>query len=73
MSSIRTTPTGVISSPDQIARYQLMTVRAMLKLEKLGMRHSSGPIRPMWAPKLGLRPRDSYDKFINALTERIEA
>lgn len=70
---MRPQASGAITAPDQIARYQLMTVRAMLKLEKIGMRHSGGPLRPRWAAKLGLSPRDSYDKFINALTERIEA
>lgn len=73
MSAIRVNSPVALTTPEQIARFQLMAVRTMIKMEKIGLRHSSGPVRPKWAAKLGLKPRDSYDKFIDALTERIES
>lgn len=48
-------------------------VRSGLKLEmKTGMKLSRGVnLRKLWAPTLGLKPRDSFEKFIAALDARI--
>lgn len=56
---------------EQISTYQLMVVRAAIKLEKLGLKHSGGSVRARWAAQLGLKPRDAHDKFVNKLTELI--
>lgn len=58
---------------DAIRTYQLIVVRAALRMEKAGMKHSRGAIRPKWAKALGLKPRASHDAFISKLTEMIEA
>jgi hypothetical protein len=56
-----------------IAVYRWVTIKHALRLEKLGMRHSHGAIRPRVASELGLKPRDSYDKFEEAVKAKIEA
>lgn len=46
---------------------------AMLKLEKVGLTHSNGlRIRPKINKEFGLKPRDSYDKFIEAVQAAID-
>jgi hypothetical protein len=56
-----------------ITYFQLAAVKAALKLEKAGLKHSGGAIRPKWAKELGLKPRDSHDKLIAALRARMDA
>lgn len=64
--------TTVITGSD-IPVAQMMVVRAAIKLEAKGMRHSGGSVRARWAARLGLKPRDSHDKYIAELTRRIDA
>ena len=53
-----------------IEAYQLLSIRGRLKLESLGIKHSCGKaIRPMVARRLGLKPRDSYQKYIDRCNE----
>lgn len=55
-----------------VTAFQLIAVKGALKLERLGMKHSSGKrLRPFWAPILGLKPRDDYDKFIAAIEGKL--
>jgi hypothetical protein len=54
-----------------ITYFQLAAVKAALKLEKVGLKHSGGAIRPKWAKRLGLKPRDSHDTYINTLNMRM--
>jgi len=50
---------------EEMAFFRLLQIRGVLKLEKVGMTHSSGlRIRPRIAKEFGLKPRDSYDKYI---------
>lgn len=65
--------TIALTRPDQIAAFRLASLRARIKLEKLGMRHSAGSTRALIAAELGLKPRASHDTFIAELTRRIEA
>ena len=58
---------------EEIEFFRLLQIRGMLKLEKAGMTHSSGlRIRPKINKELGLKPRDSYDKFIEAIQAKID-
>lgn len=58
----------------EIEFFRLLQIRGMLKLEKVGMTHSSGlRIRPRVCRELGLKARDSYDKFIEEVQKRIDA
>ena len=56
---------------DAISRYRLCVLKQHLKLEQKGLKHSGGAIRPRIAAELGLKPRDSHDKFIAKLEEMI--
>ena len=58
---------------EEIEFFRLLQIRGMLKLEKAGMTHSSGlRIRPKVNKEFGLKPRDSYDKFIEAVQAKID-
>ena len=49
------------------------TDKASSLLEKVGLTHSSGlRIRPRVAKEFGLKPRDSYDKYIAAVQLKID-
>jgi len=64
---------NVIKTPDGIEYYRLATTKAAMKLEKIGLKHSSGrALRPAWASTLGLKPRDSYDTYIAELQKRMD-
>lgn len=62
------------SKPDEISYHQLAVLKGALRMEKVGLTHSAmrgKKLRPMWAAKLGLKPRDSYDTFIQAVQARM--
>jgi len=62
-----------ISTPEGIARLQLISVRGALKLEALGMKSRGGSLRKPWAVRLGLKPSTSREALIAHLTALIEA
>lgn len=56
-----------------VTYWQLASVKGALKLESLGLKHSSGKaLRPAWAKHLGLKPRDSYEKYIEVIQARMD-
>lgn len=70
--AIETTTSGaIIVTGEAIALYQLVTVRAALKLEARGLRFKGGMLRTGWAKRLGLKPRASYETVIAELDKRI--
>ena len=53
--------------------FQLLAVKGAIKLEKLGMKHSSGKsIRKMWALQLGLKANAKHDEVIAAIEKKLE-
>ena len=67
--------TTVISTPEGMQYAGYATLKSQLKMEKIGMTHSAmrgKKLRPMWAAKLGLKPRDSYDMFIAECQRRMD-
>lgn len=62
-----------LTTPKAIAAYRLASLRAMLRMEKIGLKTRGGALRPRIAEELGLRPRDSYDLYIATITEMLEA
>lgn len=54
-----------------ISAFRLMSLKSQLKLEKLGMRSSGGPIRPRIAQEFNLKPRASHDDFIAAIEVKL--
>ena len=63
----------VISTPEGIARLQLIAVRGALKLEAAGMKSRGGSLRKPWAVRLGLKPSTPRAALIAHLTTLIEA
>lgn len=58
---------------EEMAFFRLLQIRGVLKLEKVGMTHSSGlRIRPRIAKEFGLKPRDSYDKYIAIVQAKLD-
>ncbi|MNI52072.1 hypothetical protein D3C73_1068290 [compost metagenome] len=67
--------TTVINTPDGMQYAGYATLKSQLKMEKIGMSHSAmrgKKLRPMWAAKLGLKPRDSYEMFIAECQKRMD-
>ena len=63
---------ATVSTPEGIAVFRLMSLRGMLRMEKIGMKTRGGALRPRIAGELGLKPRDSYDLFIETINEHIQ-
>lgn len=61
-----------ITRPNGIAICQLLALKGAIRLESIGMKHSSGALRPRWAAKLGLKPRDSHAKYIETIEARVK-
>ena len=58
---------GTISTGWQIDAIRLLSLRGMLKLEKVGLKTRGGALRPRIAAECGLKKTDSYEKFIATL------
>jgi hypothetical protein len=60
----------IADTPEKIAAYQLLTLKAMLKLESLGMKHSRGSIAPTVRQVIGSKTRDKkalFAEYVNFL------
>lgn len=67
------TPGGTLITGDHIPIAQLLVLKSAVRLEGLGMKHSSGKsMRRHAARLLGIDPRSSIDDVIGALVKRIE-
>lgn len=60
------------NTPDGISYFRLASLKAQLKMEKVGLKGSGGAIRPRVAKEFGLKPRDSHDKFIAAVQAEMD-
>lgn len=67
------TQATVCNTPEAISHFRLASLRGMVKLEKIGMQTRGGAIRPRIAAELGLKPRDSYEKFLAAIDTALAA
>lgn len=56
----------------EMAYIRLAQLKGILSLESKGMKGRIGPIRPKIAAEFGLKPRDSYEKFIEVAKARME-
>lgn len=64
-----------INTPEGIEYAGYATLKMQFRMEKQGMTHSAmrgKKLRPMWAEKLGLKPRDDYDKYIAECQRRMD-
>lgn len=61
----------ILTTPNQIAAFRLLSLRYQLRLESKGLKSSGGAIRPRIAKEFGLSPRASHDTYIVAINKRI--
>lgn len=67
------TRTTVIEGEAEIAITRLMVLKQAVRLEAVGMKHSSGrSMRRVACQELGLRANTSSDNVIGALTKEID-
>lgn len=59
------------TTPEQIAYVRLASLKAQLKMEKVGMKTRGGALRPRLAAEFGLKPRDTHQKFIDTIQDRM--
>lgn len=57
----------VFNGPEQVKHFRLLVIKSRLKLEKAGAKHSQGTLRPRIAAEFGLKPQDSYERFIEVV------
>ena len=59
----------ILTTPEQIARYQLLSIRTGLKLEALGMRHSKNAVfnaaKKITGKKTRLQCLEALNEMIN--------
>lgn len=60
-----------VKAENQMEYYMLANAKAHLRLQKVGMKSRAGAIRPKLANYLGLSPRDSYDKYLEAVEKKM--
>lgn len=63
----------VASGKDAVSAFQLIAVKGAIRLEAVGLRHSSGrSARKAWALKLGLKATAKADAVIEAIDKELE-
>lgn len=62
---------GFTATGEGVNYVRLASLRGMLRLESKGMKTRGGPLRPRIAAEFGLKPRDAFEKFINAIEARM--
>lgn len=62
---------GITITGDSIMTARLITMRAALKLEQKGLKHSRGSVRALVRKMDGCPKTMDFDKLIAFLTERI--
>jgi hypothetical protein len=66
--------TTVIDKPDAIRCAQLLAAKKAIKLEKAGMRHSSGKsIKAAWARHFQMPARSTHDAVIARIDAELNA
>lgn len=63
---------GIIATGTGVEVFQLLSVRAALRLEKAGMKHRGGSLRKGWAVRLGLKPSSTIDKVIETIEQKVK-
>jgi len=64
---------SIITTPEQISRYQLVTLRQAIKLENLGMKRRGKSANVIACQMLGLRKGTKREVTIEKLNELIDA
>ena len=64
-----------LTTKTEIEYFQLASLKGALKLESKGLTHSGmrgKKLRPLWAETLGLKPRDSYERYIEVIQGKMD-
>lgn len=61
----------ILTSPTEMAYYRLATIKFRLKMEAAGLKGHGGAMRPRMAKEFGLKPRDSFEKYIEICQQRM--
>lgn len=70
--SIKSTPGGgTVATGTGISYVHLAILRGRLHLESVGMKSRNGPVRPRIAAEFGLKPRDSFTTYIDAVQAKM--
>lgn len=56
-----------------VDHFRLLSVKGQLSLESKGLKSSGGALHPRLAADFGLKPRDSYAKYLEVIQARIDA
>jgi hypothetical protein len=56
----------------EVSYIRLSSVKAQLRLEKLGLKSKGGALRPRLAKELGLAPRAPHDVYIAECQRRMD-
>lgn len=65
-----------LSGPTEVEYGQWAFLKANLKMERVGLKHSAAKgkaLRPMYAKMLGLKARDDYQLYIDAVQAKMDA
>lgn len=62
---------GTVATGTGISYVHLAILRGRLRLESVGMKSRNGPVRPRIAAEFGLKPRDSFTTYINAVQAKM--
>jgi hypothetical protein len=62
-----------LTTPEQISRFHLASLKGAVKMEKLGMKHSSGHSATAHARKLfGLKRTASHDEVLACIQKELD-
>lgn len=63
---------GTICTGQGVNVFRLISLKGMLRMEKVGMKTRGGSIRPRIAAEFGLKPRAPYDDYIAAVDAKLK-
>jgi hypothetical protein len=63
--------TITIIKGEGVKAYRLLAIKQRIKMEKLGLKFRGGSTRAAVAAELGLKSRDSHQKFIEAIDKKL--
>lgn len=58
---------------DGVTAFRFASIKAQLKLEKVGLKSSGGALRPRLAKEFDLKPRADYAEYIAYCQAKIDA
>lgn len=66
-----TTTTANVYTGSDVSIFRLLSIKGMLKMEKIGMKTRGGALRPRIAAEFGLTARTPHDTFIKVIEDML--